>query len=397
MSFMRGMGRWLLAILMGLAFGVWVAVATLQMTVLNREVAKGWLQDSGLYANLIDTIPFQVDNGDTGGRKTFITTEDIQGALKKTFPPSYIQTHAETIIDSAYDWMAAKSDKVSFSIPINDKMTDFATNLAAQIQPRLATMPACSSVMSSNDGQPTCIPRGLSIAQFAAQLSDITKTDGDNFLSKPITQDSFGNTETHLGWLPKVVSQLGWVSWVLPILGVLCGAGYVLLSDSKLRGLRVVGRRVFFQGWIAAAFGGAVWYFGSRLSIASLVSGADGSSESAVTLAAVTQLIDPILHVILPVFGQTMLLLSGGLAIVGGVVWLTAIMLLRRDKDNKDHFLHTENTPNPLLSPDTDDKDDKKDADTPEEPKDKPKEQPKPESPKPTPPKPPKPPRPLVM
>lgn len=388
MSFLRGMGRWLLAILMGTAFGTWLLVATLQMTILNRQVAKEWLQSSGLYSNLIDSIPFQVDNGDGGAKKSFITTQDIQGALKKTFPPSYIQTQSETILDSVYDWMESKSDKVAFTIPISDKMTEFATNLATQIQPKLATLPACSGMIPPNDGEPTCIPRGLSIAQFAAQLSDITKTDGDNFLSKPITQDSFGNTESHLDWLPSAVSQLGWLSWTMPVLGVLCAAGYVLLSDSKLRGLKVVGRRVFFQGLVAAAIGGVAWYLGGQASISSLLGSLENAGGDNTTAVAATQLIDPVLHVVLPVIGQVMTLLSGSLAIVGGIVWFVAIWLRKRGEGEKNHFLHAENTPNPLFHPETEE--------TKEEPQQTPAELPKPEAPKPKP-KPPKPPRPLVM
>ncbi len=386
------MGRWLLAILMGTAFGIWLVVATLQMTILNREVAKGWIQNSGLYSNLIDAIPFQVDGGENEAKKSFITTQDIQGALKKTFPPSYIQTHAETIIDATYDWIEAKTDKVTFSIPINDKMTEFAANLATQIQPRLATLPACGGMIPPNDGAPTCIPRGLNIAQFAAQLSDITKTDGNNFLSKPITQDSFGNTQTHLDWVPKVTSQLGWLNWTMLTLGILCATGYVLLSDSKLRGLKVVGHRVFWQGLVAAVVGGVVWYFGGQSSMASLLGGLENNADPA-TMQVVTGLVDPVLHVITPAFGQVLTLLGGSLAATGGLVWLTAIMLLRRGKDDKNHFLHTENTLNPLLHTEPDGPQEEL---MPEMPVSKPKEPVKTVPQKP-PIKPPKPPRPLVM
>src|SRR5262249_27281306 len=105
----------------------------------------------------------------------------------------------------------------------------------------------------------------------------------------------------------------------------------------------------------------------------------------------IQNLIEPLLRNVLPSFGEVITILSAGLAVVGAAVWLTAIMLRKRGESDKNHFLHTENTPNPLLHPEPEEPQESKEEPQPAAPE-KPAEAPKPAAQKP-----PKPPRPLVM
>lgn len=382
MSFLRGFGRWLLAILMGTALSLWLVIVTLELTVLNRDVVKGWVANSGTYDRIIDLIPFKVGEG------SFVTTEDLRSALKTTFPASYIQTHVEAILDSSYDWVEQKSDRITFAIPVQEKITEFSTNLAALLQPKLASLPACAGMMSPSADAPTCVPKGLNIAQYAAQLSDISNSAGQDFLSGPITQDSLGNVDTaKTGWIPPVVGQFAWLLWALPLIVVVSGSGYILLSDSKLHGLSVVGKRIFWQGLIVTVFGGIMWFFGQQVSLASLITPSGDAAAMEVETTIVQNVVEPLLRNVLPSFGQAITLLSGAVTLVGIGLWATSFFLRKRGEGQKQHFEHVEHTPNPLL-------------------RDKPSDQQKPEAtpealPKPSNPddrpKPPKPPRPLVM
>ncbi len=327
---MRGAGRWMLSFLVALFLSLWLGVATLQMTILNRHMVEGWLQGSGLYQNLIDSLPMEVPGAT---EKSFIAASDIKEALATTFTPSFLQTQSETVLNSTYDWLEGKQPKITFSIPINQKKAEFAANLAQQLEPKIAALPQCTTRLAPSTDQPTCLPKGMSAASYAAELSNLVDSDGQDFLNKPITQDDLGNGQSRaLSWLPAVVPNVDWMVVALPLLAFAAAAGYVLLSEDKMKGLATIGRRTFFHGLVVCILGGAIWFFGQSVQIDSLIPAAVGS-EAEQTL--VKNLIEPIVHRVAQDVGQVLTLLSGSIALVGAATWLTGHVIRRRLEDKK--------------------------------------------------------------
>src|SRR5690349_5829542 len=98
MNIFKGMSRWLCAFLMSAALSAWILVATLQVTILNRDVVKSWLATSGVYNQALGNL-VQVSTNNSG-TDTLITGTVLQNTLNKTFPASYIQQNTNKVIDA---------------------------------------------------------------------------------------------------------------------------------------------------------------------------------------------------------------------------------------------------------------------------------------------------------
>lgn len=319
MNFARGIGRWLLAIAIGFSIAAWISVWVLQSTLLSRDTVKGWLASSGVYDNSFK--PFaNIDIKEGIAKK-----EDFMQALEQTFQPGYVRTQTEKALDATYDWIDGKSGTISFSIPVADRREEFRNNLVKVVTPRLAQLPACPTRVNPNTNNPTCIPQGMNAASFADQ--SLRFADNSTFLNAPITQDSLkdaGFAFPDMSYLPSVAAAARTATVALPIAIIIMGAGYVLLSESKLRGLTVIGRRVLLQGAIVALGGGLLAAFGSSIDLSAAAEA--GDAQQATMVAAV---INPLVKIIMPSLGQAFLAAGAVVAATGGVAWLVAFIIRR--------------------------------------------------------------------
>jgi hypothetical protein len=341
MSVLKGFGRGLLSFVAFLFLSLWLSAATLQMTLLNRDTVMGWLNNSGLYQNFIASLPTEISQ-EGGLQQSFITGDDLKAALGKTFTPSYIQQQTETALHATYDWIEGKQATIAFSIPVQQKQKELSQHLAKQIEPRIAKLPACATTLSpSTNGKPTCIPQGMTAASFAAQLTRFGDTGEGEFLSKPLTQKDLSNTQLpDMSWLPTVAANLRWLTIALPIGAIALATAYVFLSDSKLRGLAIIGRRFLVHGALVVAAGALLWYFGSSFSLSSAV-----QTDDAVQLSAVQNIADPLLKVVVPTLGQTLVLLGSLPLGLGAAAWITSIVLRKRLEAHPLHVNHSLPTP----------------------------------------------------
>jgi hypothetical protein len=320
MGFLRGLGRWLISLGIGLLLAAWITGSVLQASVLNRDMVKHWLATSGVYDNALKSF-FMLETN-----QGLATGEDIQKAFDATFPPSYLRQQTETVLDATYDWIDGKSSNISFTIAIKDKREAFRDNLIKQVEPRVAALPACPTRINPNTNNPTCIPQGVNARDFAAQILQLD--DDSDFLNVPITPQSLagsGFQAPEVPQLPGIVGAVRSSLLVLPIVLLVFGAFYVLLSDSKLRGLGIIGRRVFFQGLLVVAGGVLVWTAGPTIDIAAATQGNDTQQ-----LALAQNIINPVVRTILPDVGRLFALFGGIVTAAGGAAWLVAFIIRRK-------------------------------------------------------------------
>jgi hypothetical protein len=287
---------------------------------LNRQVVKSWLANSGVYEKALRSF-FTLDSN-----QGIATKEDIQKAFDVTFPPSYIQQQTNVILDATYDWIDGKQPAIVFSIPIKEKRDAFTANLTSQIEPRIAALPQCTTRTSPATDVPTCLPQGVKASDYTSQL--LRLSDSDDFLAKPITPQLLaqsGQPLPNISALPTYANYIRTLTAALPVGILLCAAAYVLLSDSKLRGLAMVSRRTFFHGLFVAVAGGLLWWFGASLDLGVTSQGADAQQ-----IAVVKNILNPLMRHVLPDLGRAIILYSGIVTLVGGIGWLTAFIFRRR-------------------------------------------------------------------
>lgn len=321
MNILRWLARGLLLTLTTVAVTAWITTMVLQSTLLNRQVVLGWLDKSGAYDHIIDSIiSLQNVGQDTGS----LDQESLKQAVTATLTPSFVKQVSETTINSVYDWLEGKSENITFTIPVSDKRAELQQQLQAIIAPQLKNLPTCKSGFSGlSSTQADCLPQGGNAEQVAMNAAKQT-IEGSDFLTQPITQDLIDPSGLqNMKWLPMVVQSLGMLSMALPVVALLSGTGYVFLSTRRMAGIRTIAGHLVFGTGIAAVVGLLLWYFGSTVQI-------DQASADPDQIALIRDVIQPIIYQVAPAIGFSLALFAGSVAVLCAVVWITMFILGRK-------------------------------------------------------------------
>lgn len=318
MVFMRAFFRGIILFLLLIAMAVWVIAATLQMTLLNRDIVKGWIQQSGAYENVVDTLEIrQIDA--TG----LVKSDMLRGAIDATFPPASIQGHTEVVIDAVYDWVDGKAPAITYTIPLQEHRDDFVKNLAVLIEEKVQDLPPCSGALSVNE---ECVPRAYTVESYAQSIAQQTANDSDLF-EEPISSNDVQLNDT-VATLPTLANASQLASWVLPIFIVIAGVGYVLLSRTWQQGLMNLGKRFVFSSAFLVVVGALAWVFGGSLDLATRLFG--GSDET-----IVATVVEPIVQGAISSVGMWLTLTAGSMLLAGVILWVVGYMLYRKSASSE--------------------------------------------------------------
>lgn len=316
-------------------------LSTLQTTVLDRNVAKSWMRESGVYNNLLSVI--YANDPTVQQQMTAISSaipqQTVTTSLNQSFSPAYVQTATETILDSTYDWLDGKQPSVTFDINTTTQKSSFTSTLASLLEPQIAALPQCASLAEFNAQNPTCRPPGITPEQlsqsaaidianqasvFQQPLTDtgVTQAAIDSQTASPVPSS---NPATQS--LPSITANIRLWLILLPVIAIVSGGGMVLLSHRKYRlnaAKHLAGRLTIGLG-LTMVIGILLMIYGKTISISGFVTGANKNILS--------QIVEPILHVALPAVGNRLAWVSGLLAALTLAIWITLrIIKKRRDK-----------------------------------------------------------------
>lgn len=301
--------RWLLALGIGAALGMWIFAATVNATFANREVVKGWIADSGAYAKVLENGDkfIRTDETQTNG---IVTPEVIKQAFAKTYDANYLQQSTNTVIDATYDWMDGSAQAIEFSIPVQEKSAEFNQNLMDLIMPKLLALPQCTGRIPTTTTI-TCLPPGVEPIDYAEQLTQ------QQFIKDPITHETLKETVRDVprsDLLPQAVALIHTLMWALPLIGIIFAALYVLASPDKLRGIIHVARQLTISASITLIGGLFIWFASSSVNLA--------TGTDAQELAVANAVVNPLARTILPDVGIALSLYSGLVVAIAGATWL---------------------------------------------------------------------------
>lgn len=363
MEILRTTALWVCRIVFSLCLGAWILVACMQATVLDRQTAKHWLADSHVFDN---GFILQVETAEASAGASLVTPEMAKTALNQTFDGAYVKTSANVMIDATYDWLEGKADAIRFSIPVQEKADEFAKNMQALIEPELAALPACTSRLSNADSdQITCLPRGVTAADFAAQITRLSK-DSD-FLKAPLTQDTVKDISeanfSDLDELPAGVQSAHILFWSLPVVLLLLAGAFVLISRDRLTGLKEMGKQLVFSTVIPLLTGLVLWLGTSALDLSNLV---DNTNPAEMATAA--SILNGLAHIILPDIGQTMSLFAGLVMALGVTIWVGVAFWRKKQPKTLQHAPHGYKSPAAVAAADATDEDKQESGESPKTP-----------------------------
>lgn len=313
MVYMRAFFRGLVLLILLISVALWVLAATLQMTLLNRDTVKQWGAESGAYEKLVETL--EINQVDATG---MVSGDMLRQAIGRTFTPTYIQEQTEVIVDAAYDWVDGSATEITYTIPIHERRDEFIANLAAVIEEKVQGLPQCGGSLSLNDD---CIPRAYTVETYAMSVAEQTAKDSELF-EEPLTSIDAEPIDA-VKALPILASFTAMAVWLLPIVIVLAGAGYVLLSKEWRRGIINLGKRFVFSSTTLVVIGALAWIFGGSVDLGTRLFG--GSDATLIAMV-----VEPILQQAVVSIGMWLTIFAGAVLLIGLILWIVGAILQRR-------------------------------------------------------------------
>jgi len=140
MPFFRWLVRNLSASLFSLAVFSFAFLVSVYMVFHTPKQLEAALQQSGIYSIAVQNALTQTQNTNSS---LPLTDPGVQSAIQSAVPASTVQSSAEQIINSTYNWIDGRVASPNFTIDLTQTKSDIATNLGTYLQQKLAALPVC--------------------------------------------------------------------------------------------------------------------------------------------------------------------------------------------------------------------------------------------------------------
>lgn len=234
-------------------------------TVTDPAKIKRLAAESGVYDNLAPSLLKQQGSISTPFGDISTSNPDVQKAVDSAVSPQYVRRNVEAAIDNVYQWLNGDISRPDFQIGLAGDKQNIADSVSETIRQKLDGLPACSITQDlaiARSGQfdaasASCLPYGVPPAAVAAAAKTAVLTDpsllsGANIKASDIKNGSGRSIfeQSVVRNIPKQYQRLKKTLWVLGILTILVAAGIVLLSRSRLAGLRHIGTNLAVAGLV---------------------------------------------------------------------------------------------------------------------------------------------------
>jgi len=263
--------------------------ASIVLTLHSPAKIKGWVNDSGIYTNVVDAALSQAQkSAKNSGDELPIKNPGVQKAAKNAFSPKVLQKDTENVIDGTYHWLQGKSPQPDFKIDLSGPKKNFANGIGDYLRQRAKTLPACTfgQIPTSTDVfKINCIPPGFdtnaTIQQQVDKLANSKDFLGDPVITAKTLKASkngdpladqielvgepvpfFENDKVKL--VPKAYQKATWSPWLVGGLALLGVVIIIFLHDERRRSMKRVARIVLPMGVLLIFTGIAVMQIAKR-------------------------------------------------------------------------------------------------------------------------------------
>ena len=260
MNILRRLGIWALyslffTSLFFIAYGV-----TFNETIGKRTIVKSWLENSGIYSNFVDEV-VSLSQSQAAEQQNVIDGRILTKAANEAFPPEFLQSSLESVLDGGYDWFREVEPRIEFRLDFTESKTLFADNISQSAAGTIRSLPSCSpqkaAAIAGGGFDPfsaTCVPEGLDTAPLISELQQQILQDDGIFAGPIITDanltinsgDATQRIDDALPQIPTIFSFTRYIPFVAVITATIGSIGLIVVSKSKLKALFTVFRGVAF-------------------------------------------------------------------------------------------------------------------------------------------------------
>lgn len=251
-------------------------VTTSLTLVLRPTHIKQWIDKSGVYSTLTDTVLKQAaqdqdkDKANNSSDSGFSLSDPaVQTAAKAAFTPEFLRTSTEQVVDGTFRWLDGTVPKPDFKIDVSGAKERFGHSLSDYAKTRYAGLPVCAPKTAPTSTDPLLVNCRASGVDFNAQADTLitqATTNKDFLPNNIITADTLNTSAkdqpaTNEKPFYESAAQLpvayGWLKKapiIISILALLCGLGLIFASASKSIGLKRIAHNLLYTGLVALLF-----------------------------------------------------------------------------------------------------------------------------------------------
>jgi hypothetical protein len=239
-------------------------------TATHPATVKKLVAESGVYNSVVPDLLKQSGSITTPLGDISAADPAVLQAAQQVVSPQNVQHQTETAIDSIYQWLDGRIAQPQFTIGLAGNNGAFADSVSVVIGQRLAGLAACSASQSLAIARAgnfdaidtTCLPRGVTAAQLAAQVKSSIAANQDFISQASISTANIKSGDNGqplfeqpgVKSAPKQYQRAKKTPLILSVLTILIGAGIVFLSSSWQKGLRHTGINLVIIGLIMLIF-----------------------------------------------------------------------------------------------------------------------------------------------
>ena len=231
---------------------------------------KQALRTSGVYGSVVAGILKEQSNGKQDGAQNQgdvpVSRPEVQQIIQRSFPPEFLQSQTEGVIDGFYNWLQGKTPKLEFSISLTQAKAKLADGLQQYALDRLNSLPTCTpGDIPSGDidaYNATCVPAGVDKTAIAAKVHDQITADflKDSTITPITVKDGNGKSlNQQASNAPDIYHKANDGVYASGVLAAMLAAAVVSLAATWRVGVRkisviaiTVGALSTVLGWLSS-------------------------------------------------------------------------------------------------------------------------------------------------
>ncbi len=243
--------------LLGLAWS-----SALSLTVRDKDTVKNWLEESGIYGQITDTV---INDAETVSVESLSVNTDqlpteVKEAVNNAFNPAMLKDSTEKFVDGVYAWLEGSTDSPQVEVDISNAKNQLVEDLGSYATSRASSLPECTPLelqaVSRFDGiNATCLPPGVTPEQVGQDTKEQLLNSASFLPDTKLSGEDIGGSNGQL--LPeKLKSTYQTSKWLVPtfiVLVLISSVGVVFTSSTKRKGLGR-GSAIYLISGIAVGF-----------------------------------------------------------------------------------------------------------------------------------------------
>lgn len=221
------------------------------------------LAKSGIYQSIVADVLHSKQGSSSSSTPIPIDQPQVRQVIESAFPPRFLQSQTEQVINAVYAWLNGKSPSLQFTVDLSAAKLNLADGIEQYTIARLTTLPICpANEIPSGDINPfsiTCVAGGINIHAVAVKEREAI-LNGDFLKNSTISANTIRNNDgkplsQELQAAPTAYRRAKLGLYANALLALALAILVVFMSTTWRPGLHKVSTILIIIGTVSASLG----------------------------------------------------------------------------------------------------------------------------------------------